>query len=395
MAEKRAGGHAAFQTVPAENKAKGRARHSKRHRIGNCDYSMMFMVIFLVLFGLVTMYSASLYTEFYFSRQLEFALAGFVIMYIVSRLNYHYYKNWATIIFGFALIMVCLVRTPLAVELNGAARWIKIGPLRFQPSEIFKIAVIIFNAAVLSKLGAQIRKASLTWLFICLSLFEGVFVWRVTTNLSTGIIIGAIGIAMLFVARPNMKVFLLCAVMSVLLIAAIIFIAKKVEQTGTNIYWLNRIVKWVNADGSGANDDASQIQQALYAIGSGGILGKGLGNSIQKSILPEAMNDTVFAIICEELGFVGACFVIVLYVILLQRLLFIVRYAKERFGSFLALGILAHIAIQVILNIAVVTSLIPSTGITLPFISYGGTALVILLVEMGVALSVSRCIEFE
>lgn len=393
MAERRTGGQAYSEEAPDRRKAQGRRKSPGKKHIGNCDYSLIFMVVFLVLFGLVMMYSATLYTETYFSRQFAFAFAGIVIMLIVSRIDYHYYKFFATAILVIGVITVLLVLTPLAVGINGASRWIQIGPIRFQPAEIFKVSAIIFNASVLNKFGKKIKQASYTCLFIGISLVEGLFVCLVTKNISTGIIVGAIGIAMLFVAGPNMKVFLLCTIGVALVVTGVILYARALEQSGTDIYWMKRILKWLYPEKYNINGENLQTQQSLYAVGTGGFWGKGLGNSTQKLVLPEAMNDMVFAIICEELGFVGASFVCVLYIILLQRLVFIVRNAKDRFGSFLALGILSHIAIQVILNIAVVTNVIPSTGITLPFISYGGTALVILLVEMGVALNVSRHIE--
>ena len=201
-------------------------------------------------------------------------------------------------------------------------------------------------------------------------------------NLSTAIIILGISFGMLFVASRELNVFVGFAGLAVIGILGIIFLGAS--------YRSSRIDAWLNPE----NYDAGyQTMQALYAIGSGGLFGKGLGESFQKSFVPEAQNDMIFSIICEELGLLGAVFVIILYLLLLWRLMIIAFNARDKFGSFICVGIMIHIALQVILNIGVVTNTIPNTGITLPFISYGGTSVVILLAEMGLALSVSKRIR--
>ena len=203
------------------------------------------------------------------------------------------------------------------------------------------------------------------------------------SNLSTAVIIFGIFYVMLFIASKQTRIMLLIAGLVVMLVVVTLpFVS----------YRAMRIKIWKHPE---QYEKGYQTLQGLYAIGSGGIFGKGLGESMQKQFVPEAQNDMIFSIICEELGLFGAICILIMFLLLLWRLLFIATHAKDQMGSFLAIGILVHISLQVILNVAVVTNTIPNTGITLPFISYGGSALIMLLAELGIALSVSRKIEFD
>ena len=399
MVEVQSGGRAARVQQPGGNNVPARRKSSNWLKIRSCDYSLIFMVVFLVLFGTVMMYSATLYTESYFRKQAVFAIAGIVIMLVVSLIDYHILKKFAPVIFILALISLMLLLVPqLRVELNNSARWLKFLGLSFQPAEIFKIAVIIFNAAVLNKCGKKIQKASVTLEFIGLAIIEGGAVVVFSDNLSSGIIVIAVAMCMLFVSKPNKKVCFILIALAVVFVAGALFYYESLDYSpaefATIDFRTQRVLRWLHPEKY--NDEKNfQTLHSLYAIGSGSFGGKGLGNSTEKMILPEAMNDMIFAIVCEELGFVGSTFLLVLYGILMQRLAFIARNAKEFFGSLISVGIFGHIGVQVMLNVAVATNSMPNTGVTLPFFSYGGTALVILLAEMGIALSVSRHISLE
>lgn len=367
------------------------------------DFDLLLVVIFLMGFGLVMLYSTSAYeaqTElgndlYYFSRQALIGGLGFVIMLLVSRLDYHVYGAFAVEIYVFSLIMMALVQTPLGKTLNGARRWIRLpGNLTLQPAEITKIAVILFIAYELCRLG---RKAYTIEGMIRVFVFGAIAsggVLFLTDNLSTAIIVMAITCILIFISHPKLKPFLIIVLVGITVAAVGIAILSATAANSDN-FRLQRIISWLNPEAT-ADSGSYQVMQGLYAIGSGGFFGKGLGNSTQKlGVIPEAQNDMILVVICEELGVFGALIILLLFAILLYRLMFIARNAPDLYGSLIATGIFAHIALQVILNIAVVTGMLPTTGITLPFISYGGTAIIFLLAEMGVALGISRRIRLE
>ena len=218
-------------------------------------------------------------------------------------------------------------------------------------------------------------------------------VWKITDNMSSAVIILGIAVFMIFVASPDYKKFIVMGSIAVAGVSGIVYaIANAASSEGKN-FRFDRVLAWLNPEAY-AQDKGFQTLQALYAIGSGGIWGKGLGQSMQKlGFLPEAQNDMIFSIICEELGLFGALAIILLFIILIWRLMVIANNAQDLFGAMLVVGVLSHVAVQVILNIAVVTNTIPNTGISLPFISYGGTSVLFLLAEMGLALSVSKGIR--
>jgi cell division protein FtsW len=219
-------------------------------------------------------------------------------------------------------------------------------------------------------------------------LIIALLIYQITNNLSSAIIVLGIAVAVYFVAVPDYKWFVIAAVVVAVAVFAIVTIAKNSDASSS--FRLGRIRAWLDPE-SYSSDKAYQTLQALYAIGSGGIWGKGLGQSMQKrGFLPEAQNDMIFSIICEELGLFGAITIIMLFVVLIWSCMIIANKTTDRFGSLLVVGVMAHYAIQVILNIAVVTNSIPNTGITLPFISYGGTSTVFLLMEIGIVLNVSK-----
>ncbi|MDD7642877.1 MAG: putative lipid II flippase FtsW [bacterium] len=370
-------------------------RQKKKRQIKYFDYSLLFIIIFLICFGLVMLYSTSAYDAqltfkdpaHYLKRQgFAFGL-GLAGMFVISQIDYRVWKKFGNLAYIVAIVLCTLVLIPgIGIEHNYSRRWLGIpnSSLEFQPSEFAKLAVIVFLAAMISKIPKKMAKFVnvLKVMGFILPLFAVI----AYNNLSTAIIVMGIGVAMIFVASPKYLQFILIGLAGAGGIALFLVL----PSAG---YRSERIQMWFHPE-----DYAKGYQtlQGLYAIGSGGLFGKGLGNSMQKlGFVPEAPNDMIFSIICEELGLFGAICVILLFLLLMWRFMVIANNARDLFGALLVTGILAHIAIQVVLNIAVVTNSIPNTGVTLPFISYGGTSVVFLMAEMGLALSVSRGIQFE
>lgn len=379
----------------AVNAASTTVRESRRERrkrkMGNYDFTLLIMVCFILAFGFVMLYSSTAYTAtlkqgnslFYLRKQIIASCLGFIGLAFVSALDYHLFDVFRWPIYGASAVMLLMAQVA-GVDLNGSARWLKLGPIQFQPSEIAKIALIILYASICSRrVKAMVEPIKFFYILIPGIAFAG---FVAITNLSTAIILALICVLMLFVAHRYYKPFFVLGGVGVLgAIAFIRFFS----------YRADRIKAWLHTE-EYASTIGYQTTQGLYAIGSGGLFGKGLGNSTQKlAALPEASNDMIFAVVCEELGVFGAVCVIMMYILLLYRLYYIARHAKDKFGSYIAIGIMIHIAVQVILHIAVVTNFFPNTGVTLPFISYGGTSIAILLTEMGLALSVSRQMEYE
>lgn len=265
-------------------------------------------------------------------------------------------------------------------EYNGSKRWLSLGPVSFQPSEFAKVAVILFLACLVTRNVKEMGKFT-TLIRVMLPVLPIVALVG-ASNLSTAIIILGIAAVLIFVASPKYVQFIAMAVAAVAFMG--VFLALE-------SYRLERLAIWRHPE---QYEKGYQTLQGLYAIGSGGLFGRGLGESVQKlGFLPEAQNDMIFSIICEELGLVGASFIVLLFLVLIWRFFVIATQAKDLLGALIASGAMAHMMIQVILNIAVVTNSIPNTGITLPFISYGGTSVLFLLLEMGLVLSVSNLVR--
>lgn len=366
------------------------------------DYSLLFCVIFLTAFGLVMIYSASSYmaqinyngnSAYFMMRQLKIAMAGLVIAIIISKLDYHWYARFA--VFAYVLSYVLMIAVSLfGRKVNGKRRWLGVGTASFQPTEFVKIALIVLLAAVITQMGRKINSWKAMGLITVLTIpIAGIVA---ANNLSSGIIIVGIAFVMLFIACKVKWPFFLCGGAAGLMVATAGPLAIALEKLKIlKPYQLERIHVWLNPEAY-PQDGGYQVLQGLYAIGSGGLVGKGLGESIQKmGFVPEAQNDMIFSIICEELGLFGAVSVILIFLFMIYRFMLIANNAPDLFGSLIVVGVMAHIAIQVILNIAVVTNTIPNTGITLPFISYGGTSVLFLMVEMGMVLSVSNQIKLE
>lgn len=366
------------------------------------DYSLLAIVIFLVCFGLVMLYSTSSYSAqikfndsmYYFKRQAVFSTISLIGMLVVSKIDYHWYVKISKFIYVVSFVLMILVLTPLGIEAYGARRWIRL-PFgqQMQPSELTKLAIIIFIPVLICKVGKHIRDYKVLGKIFLWGAAAAGGVFFFTDNLSTAIIVLGMVCVMLFVAHPKTAPFVgLAAVGCVLAALVVRFLDAMMDTSGD--FRLRRILVWLHPE-EYADEGGYQVMQGLYAIGSGGFFGKGLGNSAQKMIIPEVQNDMILSIVCEELGVFGAIVILTLFGMLLYRLVFIAQNAPDLYGSLIVTGIFAHIAIQVILNVAVVLNLIPTTGITLPFISYGGTSILFLMAEMGLALGVSRQIRFE
>ena len=351
------------------------------------DETLLAVVIILTAIGLVMLYSTSTYNgevkfhdPFYYLKKQGFAtFVGFLGMVIVSRVDYH---RWAVLAIPGYLTAIALSVAVMFFgdEYNGSKRWLSLGPVSFQPSEFAKVAVILFLAWSVTKYAKKMDKFRTLVLAMLPVLPIAALVGA--SNLSTAIIILGIAVVLIFVASPKYSQFIWMGTAAVAFMA--VFLAME-------SYRLERIAIWRNPE---QYEKGYQTLQGLYAIGSGGLFGRGLGNSVQKlGFLPEAQNDMIFSIICEELGLVGAGIIILLFFLLIWRFFVIATKAPDLLGALIASGAMAHMMIQVILNIAVVTNSIPNTGITLPFISYGGTSVLFLLLEMGLVLSVSGLIE--
>lgn len=370
------------------------------------DYSLLFIVLFLLGFGLVMIYSASSYEAFqdfddaayYLKKQLLAVIIGLFLMIVVANIPYHFWERFALLGYLVSMALVPLVKTPLGVESHGARRWIKIPGLglNLQPAEVAKLGMILFLAVLVCKMGKSVRTMKGFIIMVLVPMPVVLEVYLITKNLSSAIIILGISVLMVFVASPDYKKFIIMGVAGVALVAVAVFVIVSAYASGEQMAFRSeRIVAWLDPE-SQAQGKGFQTIQALYAIGSGGIWGKGLGQSMQKlSFLPEAQNDMIFSIICEELGLFGAIAVILMFIMLLWRMMVIANNATDLFGAMLVVGVMGHIAIQSILNIAVVTNTIPNTGISLPFISYGGSSVMFLLIEIGLVLSVARRIQLK
>ena len=358
---------------------------------GMIDMPFLVITILLLIVGLVMMFSASYASAYaakatgykptyYFARQGIFAAVGVGLMLATALIvNYEWLR-----IFAFPILLVTsalMLLTPIiGLTGGGATRWISLGAFSFQPSEIAKITIIVCFANIISYYKDKMlnlknmRPFILVWGFMVLTLLF-------QRHLSGIIIITCVSVAMVFMGGIPVKWILVPAIVGVVGLAIYL---------GVMDYAADRIMAWRDP-WSVARDEGYQIVQSLLAIGSGGLMGLGLGRSRQKYLyLPEEHNDYIFPVVCEELGFVGAVAIILLFMLLILRGYWIAMHAKDRFGALLAGGISTLLALQVFFNIGVVTNFLPATGISLPFFSYGGTALVIQLVEMGLVLSVSR-----
>ena len=361
----------------------------ERKKETKTDTVLLILVLLLAVFGLVMLFSISEYngrvrfgdSAYYFKKQLFATALGLMTMYIVAETDYRFFVRLAPAAYLLSMGLSTAVLF-IGQEINGSRRWLNFGPLSFQPSEFAKAAVILFLTWQIQ--GS--KKTTAGFWFMCRTMLTLLPIVGLvgSNNLSTAIIILGIGVILIFISDPGYARFIGMGVTGAAVIA--VFLAAE-------SYRLERIAIWRNPE---KYEKGFQTIQGLYAIGSGGLFGRGFGSSLQKlGFVPEAQNDMIFSIICEELGLFGAIMLTILFAFMLYRLFFIAQNAPDMFGSLLVSGIFVHIALQVIMNVAVVLNLMPNTGVTLPFISYGGTSILFLMSEMGLALSVARQIKFK
>lgn len=363
---------------------------------GSMDLPFFIIVMILLVLGIVMMFSASYAWAIYegkdglhyVKRQMLMAGAGLVGMLIVSHIDYHILRK-AWIAYGlFLSALVLLILVPIiGPPINGAQRWIYIGSFNFQPSEIMKLAVIILFSYIISVNYSRMKdfKFGILPFLIILGVIAGLMMLE--PHLSGTILICGIGIIMIFVGGAKISHLIGVALVGG---GGLLAVVLYLMNTKGFTYFSTRIQSWLDPF-SDTTSKTWQTQQSLIAIGSGGLFGMGLGNSRQKYLyLPESKNDFVFAIVCEELGFIGAMMVILLFALFIFRGFYIASKSPDKFGMMLVVGLTIQIGLQALLNIAVVTNTIPNTGISLPFFSYGGTALTMQLVQMGIILNISR-----
>lgn len=390
---------AAEQTGSAKtfSKKNGSLRRRIFHLATGFDMNFFVLLIILLIIGLATLYSASyVYANqwegdsfFYIRKQAGFVLFGLVAMLGISTVDYHIFHRWAWILWIVSIgLLVAALFMPSETDIH---RWVYIGPINFQPSEIAKFALVVLFAHLISLNHKKMKTFTVGFLpFVgILAVTCGLVV--IEPHLSGTLLIGILGMAMMYVGGTRGWYVLAIGILAVAG-AAFLVLVMGYEQDRIAVL-LDPMGAFNNSETS---DAAWQTVQSLFAIGSGGLLGKGPGESLQKHLyLPEPQNDFVFAVFCEEMGFVGAVIVLVLFALLMWRGFKIAMKAPDKFGCMLALGLTLQIGIQVAINVAVVSNLLPNTGISLPFFSYGGTSILMLMAQMGVVLSVSRQSKME
>lgn len=368
------------------------------------DTNLLVVLFLILVFGFIMIYSASYYLAsvskaynydpmYLLKNQVVYSLLGIAAMFVVSNINYHIWSKLAVIGYIGCIGLILLLKVPgLGVTVKGATRWLRVGPVQFQVAEPVKLIMIVFMATLIVAWGRKLKSwASMIQLMIPPAIVA-VLIWKISDNMSTATILLGTAVFMMFVVHPEYWKFFVCAFGVVAVVAAVLMYVEQLDPLDLEeaSFRFARIRAWLHPY-EYEQDKAFQSLQGLYAIGSGGLFGKGLGNSIQKlGKIPEPYNDYIFAIICEELGVFGAGMIILLFIYLLYRIYIISQTAEDLLGRMIAIGVMSHIALQVILNLLVVTDLFPTTGVTLPFFSYGGTASVFLLIEIGLVLSVNK-----
>ena len=381
----------------ADGTSKG---YTEKLSVGPIDYTFLLIIMILLVMGIIMMFSAGYAWAIaeggtgtdYVQNQIIMAGIGLVGMFFASFFDYHWLRKpviaYGFFVFCVVLLLLCL-GGPFADPHNNSYRWVKFpGIPAFQPSELMKLAIILLFAYIISVNYSKMKyfKFGIIPFMAVLGIVAVLMMQQ--PHLSGTIIICAIGLIMMFVGGSKFTHLLGVAIVGIAGLAIVVFY---LAETRGFSYFEKRFVSWLDPFNADAMDDTWQTRNSLIAIGSGGVFGLGLGNSRQKFLyLPEAKNDFVFAVVCEELGFVGAVMVIILFLLLIFRGMYIASKAPDKYGMMIALGLTVQIGLQALLNIAVVTNTIPNTGVSLPFFSYGGTALVMQLVQMGIVLNISR-----
>lgn len=368
--------------VVSEDRSINARKHQIRTGERYIDLTMLVVLVIILIFGLAMIYSTSSYRArdlygddtYFFRRQAIYMFIAVLGMIIVSRIDHKFFFKYSKVILWISLLLQILVLV-IGTASHGSSRWLYIGPFGFQPSEYAKLAITVYTAAQaavkshdLCRFGCLLKVMALPVLTIVLIGIE---------NLSTAIICFGIMFVILFVASPGIKHFIVIGLCGI--VGCVLFIL----FAG---YRADRVRIWLAPE---QYADGYQTVQSLYAVGSGGLFGLGYGKSVQKQgFIPESHNDMIFSVVCEELGIVGAIFLIVIFAVFMYRLVIIAMNADNRFGSLVSIGVMAHVAVQLLINMGVVTNTIPPTGVPMPFISYGGSSIIFILAEIGIVMSV-------
>ncbi len=381
-----------------------------RKRPLNLYHKIIIAIMFLMLFGSMMIYSTSAYLcsmssdchndpAFYLKRHVIFSVVGLIGAIAFSRFfDYHWLRHFVKPGYGVSILLILLLKTRLGLRSNGATRWLLLGPVSFQVAEAVKVEVILCNACFIEYFIRCMRQAKASIYLWIINGILAAMVLFVSSNLSTAIILGLMTFITTYLYNGNRKLHIISfTAIAAAVIGFIVYLKSHMPSAETlesSSYRLARFVAWL-APEEYASNISYQILQALYAIGRGGLIGKGLGNSIQKiNNIPEAQNDMIFSVICEELGIFGAIVLSYMFIYLLYHILK-VAVCADLFGSILCVGIMLHVGVQYCINVAVNLNAIPNTGVSLPFISYGGSSLLFLMLEMGIVLSVWRHHETE
>ena len=392
----------------AVQRSSNQVQKKKSRQLGTPDYILMALILIIFAFGVVMVYSASFYycvskdmnPSSFAIKQLCIGGLGIVAMlFLTYKFDYHLFSSpfiaWGLYITSIVLSLLVMV---VGKEVNGAKRWIAIGPIQFQPSEVAKIAVIIMLSSYIVRYRKKLNEFKYRfWAWVIFVVPAGIVMLE---NLSSAIVIAGIGFIICFVSMPKVKIYIVGVILGFCAVGGAYYLAMTTPEGEDPpgfilskvlpAYRLERIQVWLDP-WIDPLDSGYQPIQALYAVGSGGLFGKGLGNSVQKQeFLPEPYNDIIFAVICEELGLVGALVLLLGYAILIIRGLIVAMRAPDYFGALVAAGISCMVAIQVIINIAVNTNTMPTTGMQLSLVSYGGTAVAVLLATLGILLNISK-----
>lgn len=369
------------------------------------DYSLIFMILFLLVFGVIMIYSASSYTAgikfkdsaYFVKNQLKYMVVGFFVLIVMAVIPYKIWIKTACIWYGASVALSALVFI-IGRQAHGSKRWIAVGPIRFQPSELVKFSIILFITYYLIRFKDDFyssnrkdmeKRLGILFLLVCVPVLL-----VAVANLSTAIIIFLIAFSMSYMGTSNRRLFAGGIVAIAGMLAGAKPFVRFLYSKGFRNYRIMRLLVWAEPE-KFSRDGGYQVVQGLYAIGSGGIFGKGLGQGMQKFFIPEAQNDMIFSIIVEEFGLVGVLMILAIFAFIIRRMLIIAFSVKDLGGRYIVIGVVIHLSLQVILNIAVVTGVMPNTGVSLPFISYGGSSIVVLLAEVGLVLSVAGTIKTE